>query len=173
MKCFLQILTIVLGFFSLAVLYDLLQPIKENTWAVNKELEFTESHTEEFYTDFHAPYKYLLEVKREKGSLKDSQVRVFFTNDRAIIVDTILNSQRYFLSVNGSFNAEEGDHYVLKVIDQIDKTSSKKLRILVDVNSGGPSVGIAFTKAFRPYLWGVFVFLVLSTLVSSYIGFVR
>ena len=173
MKYSLQIMTIIFGLLSIALLYELLQPIRESTWPVNKKFEFTDLHTEEFRIDYHAPYKYLLEIIRGEEDIDTSQIEVLLSRGEIILVDTVFSKLHSYLSIKGSFSAESGDHCFMKIIDKVNRTSIKKVTILVDVNSGGPSVGIAFAKALRPYFWGVFAFLSLCTIVSGYNGYIK
>lgn len=171
MKYFLVILTILFTTLSLCLFYDLVRPIKETTKAIEKKFEFQDVRAIEFFTDYDAPYKFFLEIRRSQKDLDTSGVKVSFLRNETVLLDTVYTGLDSYLSIRRSFIAKSGDRCTIELLDKVDKSSIKQVYVLGDVNSGGPSVGIAYAKTMRPYLWGVLAFLVLFSIISGYLGY--
>ena len=166
-KSISRILFVVFLILTLWLLWDLLQPEKSaTTSAIDKEIIITENIAETFTTDFDYGYELSLVLLEDKFLTAEKEFNVLFKREGQILSQKteLLNIDRNNNLVYERFIAESGDDFELK-INGIDKSLiEKKARIYADVTGGGPSVGIAYAKALKPYFWIVFGILALITM---------
>ncbi len=171
-KTLVKTLAIISIVFCIIILYELLSPIKETTTAINVESNFLESYEKEFILYYHAPYKIYLEFQYDVEKFCEYELDVKFTKNQETLLDTILEVKSKFAKINKQFVGGAYDDCLLIIRNTEENSNNKKVKVLVDVLNGAPSVGIAFRKAMRPYLWIVFVLIFICSLITTYFGFI-
>lgn len=172
-KSILKVVFIVFQILSVSLLWNLLKPEKTTTSAINKEIQLAENITETFTTDFSYGYQLSVVLIEDKYLTAKKPFDVILKKEGQILFNKKmkLDIDKNNHLVHNWFTADSGDSFELKIIG-IDKSLiGKKVRIYADVTGGGPSVGIALTKALKPYLWITFGILTLMTTLLGIYSF--
>ncbi len=150
-------------------------PIRSTTESLSKQITLKEGKQINFKTAYSYPH-YLDLVLID--SLKESRFgKIYFKFSKN--GETKFYKKEISLAFNSftrimNFYGDKGDDFSLVFLKLDEKFKNKSVRIEVDVSGGGPSVGLAFEREFRPTLIRIFYFsisffgILLSIIVFKY-----
>jgi hypothetical protein len=152
MKYFL----IILIFIALILGLELKRPLKEDTESVNRIVSLKNGLKVDFITNYD--YQYYISLKLENANyskLYPINYKITVNGKSEIIEDTF--SLGNSSSNVGYFSSKSGDNCAFEILDIQNEIETKKANLIIDENGGGPSVGIAWAKEFRPLIKNLFI----------------
>ena len=171
MKIALKIIAILS--FAVAILTgsELLNPIRNQTASVNKVITLKTHAPLAFETYYDYGYRIKIIAENLNETIMDSMAYVLQVNSTKEKFQDLYSVGNAFIDI-GSFRADEGDNCRLTFTSIGSKLRGQKVRLIIDVNGGGPSVGNVWAKELRPVVsilfWvstGLFVLMLLVLLM--------
>lgn len=161
MKIALKIFATLSFAFAVITGSELLKPLRYDTASVSQIIALRPNKTITFETNYD--YGYIIEIRSENldHTITDSiNFNLDIDGNKEDFINTY-NVGNAPIEI-GSFTAKEGDNCRLKFTSIGPDLLGQNVRLIIDVNGGGPSVGNVWAKELRPTIR--IIFLVSATL---------
>ncbi|MGD1845007.1 MAG: hypothetical protein ACFB10_06395 [Salibacteraceae bacterium] len=172
-RTILRISSILFASLSIWLFYDLLQPIKTTTYALNEEIILLPDTKKDFQTDFDYNYGIDITVEGESNFERIERIEIQIEGgDEGLIKRLSGEVDKSGSAIRlGNFSASRGSKYKFVVSDLSSGLKGKSALLKIDVTGGGPSIGIALAKELKPYFWGMALIFGFIALITGYFGF--
>jgi hypothetical protein len=165
--------SLILLFLTIVIGNGLRKPVPSTTVAVEEEVVLSTNLEVPFTTAFDYGYKLELSLIRGSipmgGSLK--AILIKRGDENAVnLLEEAASSPSGGVLIEQHFVVQGGDQLLFKVIDIDSVLIGKSALLYANVTGGGPSVGLAFAREFRPYVRGLFVVLLTLTFITGHLA---
>lgn len=158
MEAVLKLIAISVFIVAVVLGTELLRPVRTSTKSVSKIIPVKKGVKIDFET--HYSYGYFIALNSIDSNAAELRfVKYKLTIDGDVRIGEVKSTSANGDLKPGTFSADEGDLCSFEILDFNDEAAGKNAFLMIDVNGGGPSVGIAWEKEFRPVtkrvFWGV------------------